>query len=167
MESICAWCHTVLPATDCQCEGLITHGMCQECADYFRAVLDHPSLQEFLDRLGVPVLLVDDDVRILLASEMARKLLGKVKGAFEGHHGGDVIECANARLPGGCGKTLHCKGCAIRNSVQETYATGESHEKVLAHANVVGTDGPIRTRFLISTEKVGQFVLLRIDEVST
>ena len=140
--------------------------MCQDCAGHFRAELDHPSLREFLDRLGVPVLLVDDDVRILVASEMARTLLGKVKEEIEGNCSGDIIECANARLPGGCGGTMHCKACVIRISVQETYVTGKSLERIPAHADIVGTDGPIRARFLISTERVGQFVLLRIDEVS-
>jgi hypothetical protein len=165
MKAICAWCNRLLSAEGLQAEEVITHGMCRECEEHLLVGFNHPSLQEFLDRLGMPVLLVDDDVNVLAANDMASKLLGKEKGELEGYRGGDVIECSYARLPGGCGRTVHCNACAIRMSVQDTCTTGKSCEKVPACADLYTENGPTHVQFLISTQKVGQFVLLRIDQV--
>jgi hypothetical protein len=76
------------------------------------------------------------------------------------------MECARARLPGGCGKTEHCKACAIRNTVMETHATGKAVEKREAYQLVITPRGETKMRLLISTEKINQVVLLRIDEMA-
>jgi hypothetical protein len=68
-------------------------------------------------------------------------------------------------LPEGCGKTVHCSGCAIRNTVMDTFQSGKSHLAVEAPL-VYGTpDNRHEISFLISTEKVKDVVLLRIDTV--
>jgi hypothetical protein len=76
-----------------------------------------------------------------------------------------VLECAYARLPGGCGNTEHCKACTIRRTITTTHATGDGKVNVPAYQDIVTPGGIREVRFLISTEKVGNFVLLRIDEV--
>ena len=53
-------------------------------------------------------------------TELAEALAGKPKKVFLGLPGGKVFECAYARLPEGCGKTVHCVTCAIRNTVTST-----------------------------------------------
>jgi hypothetical protein len=52
-------------------------------------------------------------------------------------------------------------------TIQDTYLTGESREKVPAYADLQTEDGPVGAQFLISTEKVGRCVLLRIDQILT
>lgn len=123
------------------------------------------SLREYLDTLDVPVVVVDDDVRVITANEQAQLLFGKKLPVIEGSYGGEMAECAYARLPGGCGKTVHCRSCAIRNTVTDTYRTSKNHVRVPAYEDRPAGETQKKIRFLISTEKVGEFVLLKIDNV--
>lgn len=113
------------------------------------------------------MLLVDGEGAVLTANRAARDLLNKSLPEIEGHRSGDVMECARARLPGGCGRTGHCTACAIRIAVGETFATGVSREGICAveGTGTFGAGGLSRVR--ISTERVGETVLLRIDEIES
>ena len=168
MKVICAWCHQELEA-DPQHADIsgheVSHGICLSCKDYFLSGR-RPTLAEFLDRLAVPVLVVDEQGVVLLANQHALDILGKDLDRVQGYRGGDAMECAYSRLPGGCGKTEHCKACTIRNNVMETFSTGQSLHRVPAYLNRRTSDGGVEIRFLISTQKVADTVLLRIDQVS-
>ena len=164
MKRICAWCQKELPSKGTRDDSVITHGMCDECLAYYKT--NGSSLRDFLNKLKVPVLAVDGNVTVLTASDQACSMLDKELPEVQGRLGGDAIECAYARLPGGCGKTVHCRSCTIRLTVTDTYATGRSHEKVPAYADLEKPDGVKNLRFLISTEKMGDIVLLRIDDVT-
>lgn len=120
-------------------------------------------LQEFLDRLGVPVLLMSEDTRIRSASASAASAVGKGPGSVVGGLPGEVFDCVYARLPGGCGRTVHCSGCALRLTVLDTFQTGRPHKAVPAMLKVEAAGKERDVAFLITTEKVGGRVLLRID----
>jgi hypothetical protein len=166
MRKVCAWCKKELSAGDHRHDDVISHGICTDCMEYFASGKRVLSLREYLDRLDVPVVVVDDDLRVVTANGRARSLFGKELPEIEGSYSGNVLECAYSRHPGGCGTTVHCRTCTIRNTVTDTYRTAKSHVKVPAYANRQSGDGEEKVRFLISTEKAGAFVLLRIDEVS-
>lgn len=124
------------------------------------------ALDRFLNRLPLPVLLVDAHVGVVLANDRAQQVLGKKLPMLRGRLGGDVLECIYARLPGGCGQTVHCQGCQIRRSVTETYRSGCPQRRVPAYLHA---DSPPEARsieLLISTEKIGDLVLLRFDASS-
>jgi hypothetical protein len=76
------------------------------------------------------------------------------------------MECANARLPGGCGKTIHCVGCAIRRAVTHTFLTGKSHLREPAWLDREKDGKVTRLALLVSTEKRESCVLLRIDSIA-
>jgi hypothetical protein len=154
-----------LPTTDDVSKFVVSRSLCPDCRKDVLRTPHSLSLTEFLNRLTAPVLLVDDNVCVRGFNEQARALLGKNPPAILDHLAGDVIECAYARLPGGCGNTEHCKACTIRRTVTGTHATGVSQENVPSYADVVAPGGVREVRLKISTEKVGLFVLLRIDEV--
>ncbi|MHA1675165.1 MAG: hypothetical protein ACTSYI_16235, partial [Promethearchaeota archaeon] len=59
----------------------------------------------------------------------------------------------------------HCSGCAIRNSAEKTYETGQSLTNVKAYQILKTPVGPKHKIILISTEKVGDLVLLQIDDL--
>lgn len=164
MIRVCAWCNRKMGRKPGP-EGEITHGVCDDCYQHFFAEGGKDSIARFLGRLAEPVFFLDHDARLQAANPAAADLLGKELGTFEGTYAGDVIECSRARLPGGCGKTVHCKACAIRNTVTDTFATGRSHHRVTAFAGQGEPDGERTARYRISTEKVAGGVLLRIDEV--
>jgi hypothetical protein len=168
MKRICAWC-----GADLDDSGRIhlpdepiTHGICSACKS---SVLkgNKQSSRDFLERLGAPVLLVTGDVVVETANVDARAMIGKKIEEIEGFLGGVVMECAHARQPGGCGKTKQCLGCQIRASVNHTYRTGEALLRVEAYLDVWRPRGVQRWRVCISTERVDEKVLMRLDVIET
>jgi PAS domain-containing protein len=147
-------------------EDEVTHGICPDCCETFLGAVPLVPLSEFLESLGVPIFLMDDDVRVQAGNQSAASLIGKQLEGLTGKYAGQVIECSYARLPGGCGKTVHCRTCVIRNTVTDTFHTGTSHCRVPAARDLETGDGPRTVRFRISTERVGAGVLLRVDEIA-
>lgn len=166
MRQVCAWCGKEMGtyATDTESRKTITHGICDTCAYHIIAQAGMP-LQEYLDGLHAPVLVVNGDGIVETANAQARDILQKEPSQIEGQAGGDVFECAYARLPEGCGNTIHCAGCTIRRTVMHTHQTGESHTREPAVLNWESANETQQIPFLISTEKVGDVVLLRVDRV--
>lgn len=167
VRRVCSWCKKSLGTVEGDFDPRfpITHSICPECSGRVAAEMGLKTIQEFLDELGVPVLLVDDDVRVIAASRKAQEVLGKTLPEMRGAKGGDVIECATAKLPGGCGKSVHCRACTIRNSVVKTYQTGEPCVGVPAYPDVQIGAGVKTLSLKLSTEKIGACVLVRIDEL--
>lgn len=167
MRRVCAWCGVELTGDS---EGPdatqpVSHGICRPCRDAHFKHFRSSNAQEFLDSIGVPVLVVDDDVCVLGANRQAEALLGMETPSLVGLKGGDVIHCVNAPLPGGCGSTVHCRTCTIRNTVRATYETGEACSNVAAYPDVEMSGAKKSMNLSISTEKVGNVVLLRIDDL--
>ena len=156
-------CHEGIPA-EATAQRAITGGICEKCLSHFGTQAGTPLL-EFLDRLDVPILLANNDGEVALVNQPLQAMLGKNLSQIKGKRGGDVFECAYARLPGGCGKTVHCSGCAIRRAVTETFLTGKSLRHVHAHLNRDMVTQILQLGLVISTEKAWGMVLLRIDHV--
>jgi hypothetical protein len=93
-------------------------------------------------------------------------LLQKNPEEVEGELGGDAFGCNYANLPGGCGNTVHCRTCAIRINVLETLQSGKSKIGIPAYPDFHHMTGENRVRFLITTERIGETVLLRINDVA-
>ncbi|MGA8379414.1 MAG: hypothetical protein WB759_10010, partial [Methanoregula sp.] len=139
-----------------------SHGVCKSC---YEQILTRYRLniRKFLDMLDAPVLLVDNDVNVLAANTLAIEIIKKPVEQIRGIICGKVLECINASLPEGCGKTEFCPECTIRASVNETYTTG--HPVTRRPAVVDRTVGGTREKmhFFISTRKNGDVVLLRLE----
>ena len=166
MKRICAWCQCELETmtASTERESVITHGICDGCAK--RLETDPAEkVQSFLDRLEVPVLMIESGPRVWAANKSASHILGKELPEFEGRPPGDAIECVNAQKPGGCGQQVHCRSCAIRHTVLETFATGKSFKKVLAYPDIQRSGQKKSLCIEISTEKVAGVVFLRIDNI--
>ena len=168
MKRICAWCKKDLDSSSTlagNADAPISHGMCGDCARKalsFNAI----SLRSFLDQFSKPVFLVTGEGRIVTGNSPGLALLHKKTEEVDGKLGGDVFGCKYAKMPGGCGKTVHCKTCTIRIAVMNTLKSGKSNIKIPAYPDLYHLTGENRVRFLITTEKVGEAVLLRIDEVA-
>jgi len=164
MKTVCAWCGIeigptgTIPAGD----GKVSHGICLPCAN--RIIVHTPfDLRTFLDDVAVPVVLVDGEGIVRGVNSKALVLIGKGPEQIEGLPGGDVFQCVYARLPEGCGNTVHCSGCVIRRTVMGTHATGQSRLRVPATLKQQSGHDELEIHFLISTELFGDCVLLRID----
>jgi len=166
MNRVCAWCRKELGTIDSQAglESVITHGICRNCKDNMLFQMG-VELEVFLDSLKLPIVLVDRGGTIVTGNDQARTLLRKGLPEIEGYKGGEVFECAYARLPDGCGNTMHCSGCTIRRTVMETHRTGRSFLRIPATLNHNTPQDPEKIKLLISTERLADLVLLRIDEM--
>ena len=171
MEYECAWCRKKYIVED-SAEYMaryagITHGICKDCESNIWFQLG-ASVQEYIDNLKAPICIVDSDVNVLAVNKSLHEVLGKEIIQNYKYKGGDVFECAYARLPEGCGNTIHCSGCTIRRTVTETFNTGKSLINIPAALRKGTTEqdmAPIS--MIISTERVGHVIYLRIDEMNT
>jgi PAS domain-containing protein len=165
VRRVCAWCGVELGSG--VEGGVITHGICAACRQRFFSTAGRDGLQELLDRLPMPVLVVDEDVRVRGANRAAREVLGKSLDDVQGRLGGEAIECVHAGEPGGCGRTLHCRGCVIRSMVTDTFVNGTDHDQVPATQDIGAARASQPAQLSVSTEKFGGLVLLRIERRGT
>ncbi|MDC7231931.1 MAG: PAS domain-containing protein [Spirochaetales bacterium] len=150
---ICSWCNEII--SEGNPGSRVSHGICNTCSSklFSRRPTD---IRKFLNRLDVPVIIVDQSARAQFANTSAEEILGKKCDEIKGQLGGDVFECIHARKPGGCGRTEHCKACIIRKSVEHTYATGEALFDVPATLRIAPSDEEHDTSSVITTVRAGE-----------
>ena len=162
MRRICAWCKKDMVRKEGDEDNdIITHGICAECEKLVE--FENVKTRKKLNKLDKPILLITEDAFCIMANTAAMEALEKELSSIEGFLCGNVIGCMHATQPGGCGKTESCPKCVIRNTVKDTFETSKSHLKVEAYQDIETPEGIRKTRFLVSTEKRGNRVLLRID----
>lgn len=169
MRTVCGWCGCEMGEVPDERPGGggVSHGICESCAAFFennRGV----GIREFVEGLKAPVLIVDGDIRVELANGAARHWVDLKLVELEGLLVGDVLECAQARMPGGCGGAHICVlGCALRRCILETLATGRPMEGIEARQEVLTGKGLREMRLWFSTARADGRVLLRIDHAET
>jgi hypothetical protein len=160
MKIVCSFCNAVISPG--QPGDPVSHGVCPDC--YTKIISEHRfNVRKFLDLLDAPVFLVDADVNILAANALAIATVKKPVTEIRGKICGNVIECVNAYLPEGCGKTAFCPDCTVRSSVNETYTTGHpiTRRPAVIRRLVGGVEETLH--LLVSTRKDGDVVLLRLE----
>jgi len=165
MKKVCAWCKKELDTEEGDtARAVITHGICSLCALKFTQNIQR-STQDILDFLDEPVFIVGPDGVIRGTNRSGQKVLGKNLESIEDTLVGDAFECSYSNNGEGCGRTVHCATCSIRNIIMETLSTGKNFEKVPAFQLVKTPDGETVQHYFMSTERVEGSILLRIDEV--
>ena len=162
LKIVCAWCKLALGSRKGGPKEAITSSICDACSQEQLRQFGRP-LQEFIDELSAPLVIIAPDGRIVGANLWARALgpkrLPRIDDRF-----GDAIGCVNAKAEG-CGRSVCCQSCTIQRSVKETLATGKPFKNVKAYRDIE-VDSRIKHLDLrISTEMRGKYVLVRIDEV--
>jgi len=160
METYCKWCTANLGDVS-DGDHSITYGLCSDCSK--RITSTGVLLKEYIDLFNAPILVLNGEGLMCSANDMALKTLGTDLPTITGQPPGMAWECVHAREPEGCGNTVHCQSCAIRIALNDTMETGKSHLKVPAYPDVMLKEKVKKVEFLISTEKVADVVLLRID----
>jgi len=161
MKTVCSFCNAVIHEGDSP-DDPVSHGVCESC--YRKILTKHGfNIRKFLDMLEAPVFLVDDDVNILAANSLAIATVKKPVAQISGNICGRVLDCINAFLQPGCGKTTFCPDCTIRSSVNETYATGHTVNRRPALLTHRTHDTEKMVQILVSTRKDGEIVLLRLE----
>ncbi len=164
MVRLCGWCNKFLDEVETYPADEITHGICESCRVALLSSREPLTLSRFLNYFTLPVMIINPETEVLSANEAALDLVGRDLNEVSHQFSGDVMSCKYAFQEDGCGKTVHCIACAIRISIIQTFETGKSLHKVPAYLMVVKNGQEIGLDFLISTEKVDDVVLLRVDE---
>jgi hypothetical protein len=165
MKTICSFCGTVVrPGTTP--DDTVSHGVCPSCLARIRSQYGLDT-RKFLDMLDAPVFLVDRDANILAANSLAIEAVKKPVERVQGKLCGTVLDCINACLPEGCGKTEFCPDCTIRAAVNETWTTGQpvNLRPAVFRRRTNGTEGTVS--LWVSTRKDRKVVLLRLEPVQT
>jgi hypothetical protein len=105
-------------------------GVCDACAAYFDRMHRGVSLGEYLDMFEVPVVVSDRNGKVVAANAAMAARSGK---DIVGTMFGTAFACERSRLPGGCGKTVHCRDCTIRRMVNEVSRTRLTRTRVPAY----------------------------------
>jgi len=163
VKCVCAWCRKEI-APDANGDGLVSHGICLACADQVFSSEPVP-LQAIIDRLPMPVLVVDGDVTVSLLNRKAQETLGTTPPQAEHRRGGELFDCVYAQHPEGCGRTIHCASCALRNAVTATHETGEPQVFVPATLKRGDPDDPESVLLTITTIKRDGLILVKLDRV--
>lgn len=163
MKVLCSYCGKLVRTLDEESIG-VSHGVCDGCLPLLAADLGIP-LSDFVEQLGIPVLVVDENLRVTAANAAARRLAPGLQGDFRGLLCGEVIGCGHSFEPGGCGGTVHCLSCVIRKAVEETFCTGTPCRDVPAFPDIQLFREDRDVQFLVSTRKVGPFVELKIRRI--
>jgi PAS domain-containing protein len=140
----------------------ISHGMCEACLNHFERQLDGLDLSEYLDQFDKPVLAVTNERRAIGINQPMADMLGKKREEVRGLFGGEVMECQYARLPEGCGDSIHCRDCTIRNTVLKSAATGKNFENVKAYLR--REDGYYVVE--VSTLFKGTYIVVMVDSMA-
>lgn len=163
MKAICSRCHKDLGEREPRGNPGIVRMMCAECLQFLDKEWRGMTVGGYLDTVDEPIILVNEERRMVSCNKSAEKLLGKPRGEMRGLLTGEFIECENSVLSEGCGSGVHCSACVLRNSINHTVKTGKPLDKVPAHMNWLQNGLPVIRHITVSTEKSGEFIMLQIS----
>jgi PAS domain-containing protein len=159
---VCSYCRTVIRADPEARVTDVSHGMCEPCARHFERLWAGMSLGEYLDDLSAPVIVLDGDGRVIAMNQRLADLIGADRTQARGLLGGEALACVRSRLPEGCGRTVHCRDCAMRRAVEEVARTGVARNRVVAYVD--RPEGRVHLTLSARPVKAG-IVEVRIDEM--
>lgn len=85
-------------------------------------------VMSYLDIIPAIVMVVDDDVRILNYNQSTGEAFGFQKDAVLLKRGGEALHCIHSyETEEGCGHSVACKECVIRNSVNLAVTDRKTH----------------------------------------
>jgi hypothetical protein len=115
-----------------------------------------------LEAHPLPTVIVDENLRVVTANGVARRILGAVEGVPLG----DALGCVDAFVGAGCGTGPRCANCAFRR----TAARAVHGETVRDRGFVMRGDAPENDLHLIARagpfEHDGRLAILALDDVN-
>ena len=106
-------------------------------------------LRNTFNAIPFPLMVVDDDVRILFWNSAALRLLGNEELLQQ--RGGEALHCIHTKdVDQGCGHGPHCKTCVVRNSVSEANNGNKIYRKKTIMERTIGGK-VVETPLLVTT----------------
>ena len=163
MNKICRQCKARLESIP-QKDYIVTSGICPDCIESIFGK-QNSSITAFINSIDAPILLMQPDPRqVHTANKKACELFEKDLSQIEGHRGGQVFDCVHAFTEMGCGKDENCEDCKIKNSIVDTFTSGKSYDGVSTVLEIKKNNSKKPYVLKVSTEKVGDLALIRIDK---
>jgi len=108
-------------------------------------------LKSILNAMPSPVLVVEEDVRIVDFNSAAARLLGSHPEMMLRTRAGEALHCLHAKDdPKGCGHGPTCKACILRDSVNNSLS-GKHIVRRNAKVNIEVIEGkPVQLHFLVT-----------------
>ncbi len=113
------------------------------------SIADSAFLQKTYDTVPVPVMVVDDDVRVILPNNAAKAMFAMEGVDTSEKRAGELLSCVNS-LEKGCGQSAFCKDCVIRKSVNHAISGGGKVFRVRTRVKLL-RDGKQRNVNLLVT----------------
>ncbi len=109
-------------------------------------------LSQTLANAPIPMLVVDEERRVLQVNEAGAKFAQRTIQQMMGLRSGDTLGCLHSLdNPRGCGFGPSCDMCRMRLSILDTLVTGASHHNVELHHPFMRDGKPEEVTFLMST----------------
>lgn len=117
------------------------------------------------------MLLLDGDRRVRRVNALACSFTGSPISDMLGRRSGEALRCIHAiDIPEGCGFGPYCRECTVRQTILDTFDTGQSHHQVETTLPITVQGKEQNIQFLLSTTKVtvGHYamVLLSLQDIS-
>jgi transcriptional regulator with PAS, ATPase and Fis domain len=165
MKVVCSYCNKNLGDKEPLLDQAVTHGICKECYEYYKKRWNNYTLKDFLEDYACAVAVVDKEANVLALNSAAEKMFKKDLKVIKGSKVGDFVECAWAKMPGGCGLSEHCQACTIRKMLNITVSSGKPQPETRAYIwGGSESDKIPRKKVFISTAKEGDLIRIMIKE---
>lgn len=117
------------------------------------------------------MLLLDGERKIRRVNGVACSFAGSPATDMSGLRGGEALHCVHALDSAeGCGFGAYCQSCVIRQTVQDTFESGQKYHQVEATLTLSIQGKEQEIQFLISTTKVmvahKAMILLTLQDIS-
>lgn len=129
-------------------------------------------LSQIFENAAVALVLVNKEGRIKRINRAGEDLLGQGVIDVYGKLAGEAFKCVNTFINtyAKCGEKEECSRCALRNSFEGTYNTGNNNYKVPGNLEVKIKDNVYTLNLLISTSLLeissSKFVLVTIEDIT-
>jgi len=97
----------------------------------------------------LPILVVDEDLRVLEMNEVLSECMEVPLGEAVGRMAGEALGCVHAE--GGCGSAPACEGCGVIRAVSSTFKKGRPHRDLEATVKVRMGDETRELHVLVNT----------------
>jgi diguanylate cyclase (GGDEF)-like protein/PAS domain S-box-containing protein len=117
------------------------------------------------------MILVDRNRRVRKANDFALGFAGRSLEELQGMRGGRALRCvSHLEDPNGCGFGEHCRSCAVRLTVMDTFETGQNHYNVETTKEFLRNGNRETFTVLLSTtllqHKEEPMVLVSINDIT-
>lgn len=133
-------------------EGIINFGRDITARKQIEAELERnrQELKAIYDNAPVMMCLIDEETKILFGNKAFEYLSSAIDTDINGQQVGNAIGCLKS-FKNGCGKSILCKDCSLRNAIIDTLETGLGHSNIEHKTRVIHSGEQKEISLLAST----------------